>query len=282
MHEPVDGRQRHGLFGEDRALFAERLVGGDEQGAVFVAGTDQFEQYAGLGLVLAHVGDVVEDEQVVLVELADRGLEHQFAPRDLEFLHQIGSVRVQDPEAIFDECQADRPPQVTLPDSGRADQDQVGALVQPAVARDQGIDTGGSHTHTGGVEVLGALSRQGLEHGALDIDAGTVVGVAPPDHFVEKGAVLVQGVEVGGAAQQQRICKAALGMPVGPSTAPFFGCCGSAPFRSARTAPRNVPWHPCIGRDQGFGTPPTGCRCDARAAPRRDSTGRFAAPRPRL
>ena len=24
MHEPVDGRQRHGLFGEDRAPLAER------------------------------------------------------------------------------------------------------------------------------------------------------------------------------------------------------------------------------------------------------------------
>ena len=86
MHEPVDSRQRHGLFGEDRAPVAERLVGGDEQGAVLVPGTDQFEQHAGFGLILTHVGDVVEDEQVVLVQFADGGLEHQFAARDLEFL----------------------------------------------------------------------------------------------------------------------------------------------------------------------------------------------------
>ena len=65
-----------------------------EQGAVLVAGADQLEQHAGFGLVLTDIGDVVEDEQVVLVQLADSGLECQFAARDLEFLHQIGGARV--------------------------------------------------------------------------------------------------------------------------------------------------------------------------------------------
>ena len=36
MHESVDGGQRHGLLGEDRPPLAEGLVGGDEQGAVFL------------------------------------------------------------------------------------------------------------------------------------------------------------------------------------------------------------------------------------------------------
>ena len=58
--------------------------------------------------------------------------------RDLEFLHQIGGARVKDPEAVFEERQADRRPQVTFAGPGRADQDQVGALVEPAVACDQG------------------------------------------------------------------------------------------------------------------------------------------------
>ena len=53
------------------------------------------------------------------------------AARDLEFLHQIGGARIQDAEAVFDERQADRCPQVTFPGPGRADQDQVGALVGP-------------------------------------------------------------------------------------------------------------------------------------------------------
>jgi hypothetical protein len=37
VHEPIDGRQRHGLVGENLAPFAERLVGRDEQGSAFIA-----------------------------------------------------------------------------------------------------------------------------------------------------------------------------------------------------------------------------------------------------
>jgi hypothetical protein len=36
VHEPIDGRQRHGLVGENLARFAERLVGRDEQGSAFI------------------------------------------------------------------------------------------------------------------------------------------------------------------------------------------------------------------------------------------------------
>ena len=62
VDEPVDGGKGHGLIGEDPAPFAEGLVGGDQQRAAFVAGGDQLEQDAGFGLVLADIGDVVEDQ----------------------------------------------------------------------------------------------------------------------------------------------------------------------------------------------------------------------------
>jgi hypothetical protein len=52
MHEPVDGRQRHGLVGENLAPFAEGLVGRDKQRSAFIAGGDQLEQNTGLGLIL--------------------------------------------------------------------------------------------------------------------------------------------------------------------------------------------------------------------------------------
>jgi len=83
VHEPVDGRQRHGFVGEDLAPFAERLVGCDEQGSAFIAGGDQLKQYAGLSLILGDVGDVVEDQQLVLVELGDGGLEPSSRPCSL-------------------------------------------------------------------------------------------------------------------------------------------------------------------------------------------------------
>jgi hypothetical protein len=68
VDEPVDRGERHRGIGEDPVPFAEGLVGGDQDGAALVAGADQLEEPAGLGLVLGDVGEVVEDQQVVLVE----------------------------------------------------------------------------------------------------------------------------------------------------------------------------------------------------------------------
>jgi hypothetical protein len=61
MDEAVDCGERHGGIGKDLSPFAEWLVGGDEHGSALVAGADQLEQHAGLGLILGDVGEVVED-----------------------------------------------------------------------------------------------------------------------------------------------------------------------------------------------------------------------------
>ena len=61
MDEAIDGGERHGLVWEDLAPFAEWLIGGDQHLASFVAGSDQLEQHAGLGLILADVDDVIKD-----------------------------------------------------------------------------------------------------------------------------------------------------------------------------------------------------------------------------
>ena len=62
VDEAVDRRQCHRLVGKDLAPLAEGLVGGNQQRAALVAGADQFEQDAGLGLILADIGEVVEDQ----------------------------------------------------------------------------------------------------------------------------------------------------------------------------------------------------------------------------
>jgi hypothetical protein len=69
VHKPLNGRQRHGLVGEDLTPFTERLVGGDQQGSAFVMGGDELEQHTGLSLFLGDVGDVV---QVHAAEIPDR------------------------------------------------------------------------------------------------------------------------------------------------------------------------------------------------------------------
>lgn len=47
----VDGGEGHGGIGEDSVPLAEGLVGGDQGGPALVAGADEFEEHAGLGLI---------------------------------------------------------------------------------------------------------------------------------------------------------------------------------------------------------------------------------------
>ena len=87
-------------------------------GAAFVAGADQFEQHRGLGLVLADVGEVVEDQQVELVEAVDGGFKAEFAPGDLQFLHEVGGSGEQYAPAVFDQGEADGRVSCVLPPPG--------------------------------------------------------------------------------------------------------------------------------------------------------------------
>ena len=52
VDQAIDDGQRHRLVGEDLSPFAERLVGGDQQGSPLVSGADELEQDAGFGLIL--------------------------------------------------------------------------------------------------------------------------------------------------------------------------------------------------------------------------------------
>lgn len=86
------GGQRHGLVGKDLVPFAEGLVGGDQQGSALVAGTDQFEQHAGLGPILGDIGEVVADHQMIFVEFGEGGFEVEAASGQLELLDEIGGA----------------------------------------------------------------------------------------------------------------------------------------------------------------------------------------------
>ena len=92
MNEAVDGGEGHGWIREDRVPGTEWLVGRDQHGATLVSRADEFEQHAGLSLVLGDVCDVVEDQQLELVELRDGAFEGEIAARLLQLLDQVRSV----------------------------------------------------------------------------------------------------------------------------------------------------------------------------------------------
>jgi hypothetical protein len=81
--------------------------------------SDQFKQDAGFRLVLGNIGEVVEDQQVILVQLGEGGLQSEITPSGLKFLNQVGGSGEQNPPAIFHQSVADRGRQVRLAGAGR-------------------------------------------------------------------------------------------------------------------------------------------------------------------
>jgi hypothetical protein len=68
MNESVDGSQCHSGVWKDGVPFPEGLVCGDEHGTAFISCADEFEQHAGLRLILSDVGDVIKDQKMELIE----------------------------------------------------------------------------------------------------------------------------------------------------------------------------------------------------------------------
>ena len=137
VDEAVDGGKGHGVAAEDLAPGAEGLVGDHQERAVLVARADEFEEHAGLRILRGHVGEVVEDEQMVLVELADRSFEGEVPACRLELLDQVRRALVEHPEPVLDQPEPETCGQVALTRSGRAEQEHVCALIEPGVAARQ-------------------------------------------------------------------------------------------------------------------------------------------------
>jgi hypothetical protein len=173
VDKAIDGGECHGGIGEDLSPFSKWLICGDEDRSAFVSCTDEFEQYAGLGLVLGDVGEIVEDQEVEAIEAGDSGLKREIAACDLELLDEIGGAGIEHAPSILDQSEADGGSQMAFSAAGRTEQKQVGALGQPAVAGRCGHDLGlglGDHRHGFEVEGVEGLSRwqAGLREMALD------------------------------------------------------------------------------------------------------------------
>lgn len=71
LNQSIDGSDGHRGIWEDLIPGAEWLVDGDHDRSSLVAGTDKLEQHRSLGLVLLEIGEIVEDDEVIYVELLD-------------------------------------------------------------------------------------------------------------------------------------------------------------------------------------------------------------------
>jgi len=72
MDEAVDRGDGDRRIGKDLPPFREGLIAGDDEGAPFVALGDELEQDRGLGLILADIAEVVEDEAVEPIEFGEQ------------------------------------------------------------------------------------------------------------------------------------------------------------------------------------------------------------------
>src|SRR5260370_34811528 len=118
MDEAIDGRERHGLVGEDFAPFAERLVGRYQHGSPLVTRGNQLEQHAGFGLILGDVSEVIENEQIVAIELCNRAFESQVATGDLKLLYEIGCAHEQHAPSVLDQAKPEGCREMALPAAG--------------------------------------------------------------------------------------------------------------------------------------------------------------------
>jgi hypothetical protein len=101
VDEAIQSSKRHCGIRQDARPFSKGVIGGYHQAPPLVAGGDQLEQHGGLGLILADVAEVIEDQQVIRVELLDGVFERQGLTRLLQTLHQIGRPGEQDSVAVL-------------------------------------------------------------------------------------------------------------------------------------------------------------------------------------
>lgn len=107
VDKPVHGGSRHGGIRKDVIPGGKRLICGDGDAVSFVSMGDELEQDAGLGFVLADIGEVVEDDELVLVELVEGAGERQLAAGGLKPLDHVGGSGEQDTSSGIDDGMAD-------------------------------------------------------------------------------------------------------------------------------------------------------------------------------
>ena len=129
VDQAVHDGDRHVVVGEELTPGGEVLVGGDDHRAVLVQGIDQLEQVVSGLAVHRQVAQLVDDQQVELLQRGDLLFQLTLDLGQFQLLHQGQRGGEQHLVAGLDGLLADADGQVGLAHPRRADEHQVGALV---------------------------------------------------------------------------------------------------------------------------------------------------------
>ena len=97
-----------------------------------MAGADQFEQHARLGLVLGNVGKILEDQQDEAVKPADGGLQATFVPGKLQFVDEVCGAGGQHFEADRTRASQIHGGEVALPAAGGSNSSRLAPCASQA------------------------------------------------------------------------------------------------------------------------------------------------------
>ena len=158
---------------EQLAPFREAAVGGEDHGALLVAGVDELEEQVGGAAVDGDVADLVDDEQRGAGEEADLLGEAVLAPGLGEGLDEFREGRAVDALSGLDGGDAERDGEMALAGAGRAEQmDHLGAVDEVELGeRQDAVPVEGRLE--GEVEALERLRR--VQPGGLEGDADAAV-----------------------------------------------------------------------------------------------------------
>ena len=169
VDHPVNRRGGGHGVGEDAFPLGEDQVGRDAQRPAFVAFGDEGEKDLGLLSALGQVADIVQEQDVEVVQLAQLSGQVEVALGGEQVLHQAVGRREEDGVAGFHQAVARGAQRVGLAGAGEPEGQHVDAVVQMASARGgpaAGIRASGAGDKTGRpvVRAAGAAVGQRLLH----------------------------------------------------------------------------------------------------------------------
>src|ERR1700759_4204796 len=134
MGQPVEQRGRHFGIAEHARPFAERKIGGDDDGGALVEPADEVEQELAARLGEGKIAQLVENDEVHAGQMLGEPALSSVAGLGLEPVDEIDDVVEAAAGSIADTASRDGDGQMGLAGAGAADQNDIALLGDEAAA----------------------------------------------------------------------------------------------------------------------------------------------------